>query len=695
MSTSPRHLWIRASHRSDRAALMAALNLPTHLAAPVDGHRRLRGPYTAAGTLLEALLPHALQRYPDLVRAHDIEVLSAAPDLCEQVPATRETLTSLAVPEERTRFYSRMRTLRIAHGLCEFLQELLAQQGNEPRSLVIEYADFADPTDAEWLAVCLRRINPRSLTLVICTAAVPESETLAPALHDYTELVTGQSADDTATLLEEADVHRLATAFVDGDGISDEPTLVLAYQQLDLDERAALHDARAQWWEMQSTWAAKLGPIPYHREHGSDPAGAGLVALQAAVGYCIDRGFYDANVEFGERGQAVADKAANNAQWIVFATKSTTALAALGRPDEVESLFEQVRARTTNPDYHMMASYATSMIHTRHLAEGQRDHLRAKALINQAIAFASLVRDPSRAAMAMVFHQNALALIEVHLKNLPEALRLVTEGLARLDRELGPDEQRLHRSVLVYNRAQVLAGMGRLEESLADYTAVIALDPNYPEYYLDRGNLLRKLGRDDQALADYETAIRLSPPFPEIYYNRADIFLSAGDIETGMAGLDYVLELEPTFIDAYINRAGQYVSLGDYQAAARDVAAGRALDPTNPHLLCLLGQLHSQKGELAEATTAYSQALAQDETIQAAWAGRAAIAFDQGDLDAAIRDLTHAVELSDDAALYYNRAIVYRAADRPADAVADLLRALEIAPDDLDAATMLESLTVS
>ena len=130
----------------------------------------------------------------------------------------------------------------------------------------------------------------------------------------------------------------------------------------------------------------------------------------------------------------------------------------------------------------------------------------------------------------MVFNRNGLALIQVHLGNhLPEALDLVDDGLAELDREL---DRRGIPAAPVCSPLQPrtgLRGSGTPDDALADYTAVIGEDPNYPEYYFDRGNLLRRVGRDDEALADYEAAIRLSPPFPEVYYNRADVKYSIGD----------------------------------------------------------------------------------------------------------------------------------------------------------------------
>ena len=52
------------------------------------------------------------------------------------VPCTRETLTSLAPPDERTRFYPPARTQRIAHGLTELLRDTVAT--GPRRALVIE-----------------------------------------------------------------------------------------------------------------------------------------------------------------------------------------------------------------------------------------------------------------------------------------------------------------------------------------------------------------------------------------------------------------------------------------------------------------------------------------------------------------------------------------------------------------------------
>jgi hypothetical protein len=51
-----RHLWVKAPNRPRREELISGMLLPPTLAS-VDAHRRLRGPYTAAGALMRALIP--------------------------------------------------------------------------------------------------------------------------------------------------------------------------------------------------------------------------------------------------------------------------------------------------------------------------------------------------------------------------------------------------------------------------------------------------------------------------------------------------------------------------------------------------------------------------------------------------------------------------------------------------------------
>jgi tetratricopeptide (TPR) repeat protein len=675
------HKWVVGGRRCDRQAALSSLALPVEIVPSIDAHRRLRGPYTAAGTLARAVAPAVVSKRPDLVRRHDIELLSVAPELSDIIPNSRETLTSMAIPAERTRFYARLRTRRIANGLAEFLRDSLPE--DQPRALVVENVDHADPTDLEFLAALVRRIDPDRLTVVVCSGSdeLPDEDLLS-VLGSQAERVVARANSVDRSPGEGDDP---AWAYIATDGTSDDRRLHAAYERLTPSERARLHDRRAGDLADLDQQSLRLGAIPYHLERGSDPRDAGANALYAAQDYCVCLGFYEAVVDYGYRGLSLIDANDQKDLWWMFTLELTLALSVLSRTKEAERLYDQARLLSTKPSVHMAAAYSTAMLYTRHNDPEDRDEKKAKAWLNSAIATASLVTDPSERVFQSAFYRNGLALVEVNLGEPSEALRLVNECIASLDRDLAPHEHRLHRSVLKNNRARVYTSLGRIDDALADYEVVIREDPNHAEHYLERGNLLRRVGRSEEALADYETALRLSPPFPEIYYNRGDLRASIGDDTSALADFSYVLELDPDFVDAYVNRAGLRLDAGDLEGAWSDATSGLQLDPENPYLHAVMGQIHATREDYLEARACFDRALQADPDMVSALSGRATVSFDLGQVDDAIADLERAVELEpDDPGLRFNRAFAYQSCGRLAAALADLDMAARLAPDDAD-----------
>jgi tetratricopeptide (TPR) repeat protein len=680
------HLWIRADLRRDRDLVRAGLSLPPPL-AEVDAHRRLRGPYTAAGSLLRLIAADALRLRPELAARHKVELVESTPELHLAVPAAERTLESVVAARQRTRYQARLHSLRVANGLVEFVAEYLAELAG-PRTLVVENAHHADYTDHEFLAVLLRRVDPDVLTVVVGTdhepvtgPPGPVAVTLADELARYTTAVDGPRAAPAAEVSTK-DVAALGAAYVDGDGARDDPRELAAYRRLAPAERAALHDARAEVLRGRGEPSLRLGAVPYHLERGTDPAGAGAAALTTAQDHCKILGFYHAAAELGLRGRAVVDRLTDWDTWWNFTGTMTVSLSAAGRAEEAERYYEEVRRYSLDPVLHMNLCYATAMLYARHYDDDRRDFAKARGVLNIAIAIAGLLPDPKERAFNSVFMRNGLALIEVRDGNMAEAVRLLDEGMERLDRELDPQEQVMHRSGLRYNRAQVYAMSGRLEEALSEYTAIVEADPNLADHHFNRGNMLRRLGRTEEAIADYERALAMSPPFPEVYYNRGDARLELGEVDGALADFGRVVELDPGNVDAYLNRAGLRCDLGDLDGAWADVHAGLALAPDNAHLLCVKARLLAERGEVEAGRAVATQALALDGRLAEAWAVRAGLAYQAGDLAAAMADLDRAVALADTPQIRYNRAVAYQEAGRFADAAADYDAVLAVADDE-------------
>jgi tetratricopeptide (TPR) repeat protein len=594
----------------DAACAQTGFTPPAPLLGWVSADRRRCGPYTAAGAIAELLVPTAP---PELVAAHDIEIRAIAPDLCEAVPARRQSIAAKISRAERILVPAPQRTLRIANGFAEFVRDAVT----EPSVLVIAHLDEADAADLELVRVLLRRLDPGRLTIVAC-ATRPE---IRQALSPYSR-----------------QIHP--------GGQPQEPPL-----------------------ERPTGIRARLG--------------VGLVGVQDyrfAVEWSLDNGCHDAAAELGARGLLLADPVTGPDDWWALVHQTVIALGALEREDEAEQVLGEARQRTTDPVRHSTMAYTSAMLRTRHHDKARTNLHEALALINIAIAICGLLPDPGNRALKLGFDLNGKALIESRRGNLDEALRLVQTAIDLADTDLAPDAQPVHRLVLRANRAQLLAMTGDRAAALRDLDAVIAADPQYPDYYVDRGNLLAGLGRDADAVADYETAMRVDLPFPEPYFNRSELRFRNGDHEGALTDLDYALELDPEFLDALVNRSGLLISADEYDRARADIETGLRLSPGNPYLLCSLGQISDGEAALR----AFDAALRQAPDLAVAWANRGVAAYETGDLAGAIADLTRAIALGEEAELLFNRAIALRDSGRESEARADLKRALELSPDDGD-----------
>ncbi len=632
MTTS--HLWL-AGDTSLRGWLRESA-VPSLGVLP--GHARRRGAYTAAGALMRTVVPELLTGHADLVQRYDIEVLAAAPELADRVRNERTTLTSEADPQTRTRYYPHNRTAWIGSGLAD-LTLALAELRGPGQTLVITEAEHLDATDNSWLAGLVRRADPEALQIVVATGGGDVAGPLRQVLADHAQRRSVADVPDPAS----SDV----SSYVAGLCLDADLDLRAAYDALSPDERARLHDDEAARLEALGEVSLHRGAIPFHREHGSDRVLAAST-LSAAMQDALMNGFYDQVVDLGGRVRALVPWAEDAETCWLATVKMTIAYQAMGMPDEAMELFDDACANSTLPSVHMQSAYGRAMVYTRYYEEARRDLRRAKGLINTAVVLAGLSSDDQRRAYNRTFNENGLALIDMHLGNVGEAVDLIEDGIERLDREVEGGRYLLHRSVLRYNHAQLMVRNGDIERGLAEYTQLVDEDPHHPDYWFERAALLEKLGRVDEAIVDYSEAIRVGPPYPEPIYNRGELRMREGDVAGALADFSRVLDLEPGFVDALVNRASLLLELGDQAAASRDVEAGLALDPEQPHLLCLAGALHHEDGRLEEALESLEFVVAIAPDFAPGWAALGAVLFDLGEIDRSVESLQRSLELVDD-----------------------------------------------
>ncbi|HEY4017793.1 MAG TPA: tetratricopeptide repeat protein [Pseudonocardiaceae bacterium] len=660
------HLLITGRYQHDRIAIWRNAVL-SEAGFTVDCHARLRGIYTGTNTLMRQVVPIVYARNPEIVHAHATEILYLAPEMDRLIdPAVFRPIPTEVYREHQRvliRAYSTARPLLLANGITNFLKKCAALPDLAQFSIYFENVHEADELDRQFLAIATRRINPSHLAIGIGTA------TDLPDLTTHTTQLTAPTTERSAR-------SNPARAYVDSDGTSDHPAEIAAYHDTDLALRQQWHDERAELLEQQDDHGLRLGAIPYHRAHGRFPATLGAAAYTRATEYVTDIGYYEAAIRIGDLGRALVDRETQFRDHRSLFVEQDVPLLLLRRTEAANAMYEELRAFTADPMIQAHAAYGMAMLHARFLPLDRRDYTKARAWINTALALARTLPQVDLRAHLTAFELNGLALVEFRLGRYEEALEVETEAMALLDSQPGPHryELFLRRALLSFNRAQVYAVLGRWDEAAADLTTVIDLFPEDTDGYLERANVHRNAGRVEEALADYQRSIDRNPP-AEAYYNRAGLLADLSRVDEALADYDTVLDLDPGHLDTLINRAGLHYDRDDLPAARVDVEHGLSLDQDNAQLLCTLGLIQLAEGDPDAANHSLTLAIDRDRTLVEAWANRAALAYETGDTEAAIADLTEALALSDNPTMRCNRAACYRELGRHIEADRDLAAA--------------------
>jgi tetratricopeptide (TPR) repeat protein len=636
----------------------------------VDCHRHHRGPYTGTGDVLRALVPEVERRAPDVVARHALTLLSIAPELGRVFPVSAPLARSFLFSREgNARFW----TLRLAQGAVDFL--LAATKSGEPSAIAFENVHAADPLDLEVIAVLLRRSAPADLFVSIGSSSCELAEPLASALRTYARVVDVAPSTPVSTSSVDREAQRAhALAYVESDCTADDDHVRDAYQRLDPRERREWHLARAAHLESLGERTLSLGAVPLHRALAGAPDVGGLLAASA---HCMRMGYYESCLDLAERGLALVD--AGDARYADFGRNIVFSLLLLERFAEVKTRCRQWDARGQLPSLRSHCAYATAILHARLYPPERRDYEAARSWIGRAIEFAELAPASETKITNLVFLHNTLALVELRTGHPARALDLLTDGLSRLKSE-APGKGVAESAIILHNRARIHTTQGEPARAIADYGALLELEPTSSEAHLDRGILHYRAGRFAEALDDFEAAIVWSPPYDEAYFNRAQALAMLGRKGEAFADYSRVLELEPGHLAALVNRAALALERGELDRARLDVDAVLAASPRHAKALCLLGLVEMAACRQDAAYAALCRAIECDGAEATAWINRATILHSRGESESALRDLDRALALGPHATAHYNRARILETLWRWDEAIADYANAADLDP---------------
>jgi tetratricopeptide (TPR) repeat protein len=593
------------------------------------------GIWAGMSTIIEDLVPALRERAPHLLARHSQELCLIAPSLRSELEFP-QSLTETVEDEEKTRNFAADRAYRSLQGLIDLLSEWHEVTGPAPWSIACEGYEHANGLVRRFFTELVRRRGDRlALRLLVVvdpgrgedvtdgldpsviTAAVrlvlPRGQATIPSPEAMTRLATELEQQLVGDLAAQTARAAQLPRLIDAWRRSDVPTRAIRWQLLamELFNHAGLYEAS----------------LPYAAE----------VEAGIDIFYAEDHKLYSAAVK---------------ALYYCYA--------ALGRPDAAHAIVEQAVTRGGEAGEVVNYCYLLAMLHARFLESPDQD--KAEKYLQNALAILAGADLPDADGHFLtVFIMNGLAFVRLRQGRVQEALDLCGAGIARLNEHLHPERHRLHRSVLLFNIAQVHAQIGPYEDAIEYFSQAMEMDPNYSEYYNDRGAVYLKMERLQDAERDFLRAIELSPPYGEVWANLGQCYRAMESMDDAVRAYSRALDLDPDCTLAVVGRADARFALDRVEVALEDYDLALTMEPEQPLVLASRAILHYERGHLTNA----------------------------------LADLDAAVGLAPDLAeLYQNRSVALRELDRCDEAARDLNTYLRLRPDAEDRAEVEKSLSL-
>jgi serine/threonine protein kinase/Flp pilus assembly protein TadD len=153
------------------------------------------------------------------------------------------------------------------------------------------------------------------------------------------------------------------------------------------------------------------------------------------------------------------------------------------------------------------------------------------------------------------------------------------------------------------------------------------------------------LSRDLEARACYTTSIALWPEFPWTYFNRGLVYLRQNDFSSARADFDRVVRLRPDFAEVYMNRALAWQGMKDYAAAIGDLTHALELGAPYTRIYFMLARVRGLAGDKVGAQRDFAEGLRREPTDEKSWIARG-VARLANDLPGALADFEKAAELN-------------------------------------------------
>jgi tetratricopeptide (TPR) repeat protein len=580
------------------------------------------GPWAGVSGLFTSLYAEIQAQRPDLIERHAYELVHILPQLRRSLTVRNPNLTDLAPAHERTRNYPVDRAFRIVHGLIDLLDTWkTAVCPDSPWLIACDAYDSAGRMSTFFFKELMRRRGAR-LHIGLLVAVDPGKGAAAKTSFHViqpAEVITVELAPSPADAIDCDQAARMASELEARVGEDRLETLL------------ALSDMIRLW-----RLAGRADKVLHYRFLGLETYNT--------------LGLYEDALRYGNGLLPLAAEHApadESLRWMII-LKLLMCHIGLGDVQASLSVAERegLKAAENDPQRAVTLLYLIAMFYGRF--QKPRDFAKGEEYLERALA--ALEQARSRLSegdfhFQYVFNRNGLAMIRNFQGRHQDALELCRSGIERLNAHLGAEQHRLHRSILFYNMAQVYAATGGYDEAIKCFSVTLSMDPNYSEYYNERGSIFLQMGRLEEARADYLKAVELSPPYFEVFTNLGQCYRQMGAMAEAIESYSRALDLEPDHVLALLGRAKAHEESGRAQKAIADYTAALIRDPRQWEAVASRGVLHYEAGDFTAALADFSAAILLKPGNSDLHQNRATVLADLGRYHDAARDLQTSLDL--------------------------------------------------
>lgn len=218
------------------------------------------------------------------------------------------------------------------------------------------------------------------------------------------------------------------------------------------------------------------------------------------------------------------------------------------------------------------------------------------------------------------------------------------EAVKHFDRAitLDPKNTGLH-----FSRGIALRQARRFDEAASEFDLVEKESRDYPGLALERGNLFETSGQSEAALKAYERALAEAPDDLDLKLRVACGKASAGKGKEVVEQLKPLLEARPNSAEVNFCQGLALLNLGqDLPLARTFLERATSRDPSRAKHHLYVGWVNLEIGDFAAANRALNQAISLDTTLADAYYKRGELRVKQRAVRDALVDLNRALELA-------------------------------------------------